>query len=371
MEQSVSQVPGQPPQLLLNFLAVTSPSANQMKKTPPVPKRPPPKLHLPKDLLRHIYDLMVKSRVLEERMIKIYKVGEAYFWIGGPGEEAFGVPLGLLVNKGQGIDHDWLHLHYRCTPTLVAMGMNMTDPIRLIMNKATDRHSGGRNFSNHYCYPEWNVAPVSSPIGVQYSIAIGTAWTQRRHKAKGISIVTGGDAGSAEGDFATSLIWASRKGQELPLLITVQNNGWGISTSYKGQHGEDHVSDRGKPFHMRTAVINGNDPIESYIRLNEEMDYIRRTGKPVVLEARVSRLYGHSSASGANPVDEEDGLRDFEQKLLKNGYLTEKDIKTTWENYEREARQTQEKIRGEASPQADSTWDHYFAEGENGNWRQF
>jgi len=45
-------------------------------------------LALPKAELIKIHDLMVKARVLEERMIKIYKVGEAYFWIGGPGEEA-------------------------------------------------------------------------------------------------------------------------------------------------------------------------------------------------------------------------------------------------------------------------------------------
>ena len=329
-------------------------------------------LPLPQDLLCHLYDLMVKSRVLEERMIKIYKVGEAYFWIGGPGEEAFGVPLGLLVNKGQGIDHDWFHLHYRCTPTLVALGMDMVDPIRLIMNKATDTSSGGRNFSSHYCYPKWNVSPVSSPIGVQYSMAIGTAWVQKRRQAQGITIVTGGDAGSAESDFASCLVWSSRKGQELPILITVQNNLWGISTAYKGQHGEDHVSDRGKPFHIKTAVINGNDPIESYIRLKEEMDYIRQTGKPVVLEARVSRLYGHSSASGANFVkQEEDGLKEFEKKLLKNGVLTEKSIQATWVKYDKEARRIQQEVRKEKDPLAESIWDHYYVDNETGDWRNF
>ena len=336
-----------------------------------VNKLKPKPLALAPDLLRCFHDLMVKSRVLEERLIKIYRVGEAYFWIGGPGEEAFGVPLGLLVNKGQGVDHDWLHLHYRCSPTMVALGMNMIDPIRLIMNKVTDPSSGGRNFSGHYCYPEWNVAPVSSPIGVQYSMAIGTAWAQRRHKAKGITIVTGGDAGSAEGDFASCLIWASRKGQELPLLITIQNNQWGISTPYEGQHGENHVSDRGKPFNMRTAVINGNDPIETYLRLEEEMNYIRKTGKPVVLEASVSRLYGHSSASGANFIDEEDSLKKFEQKLLKSGVLLERDVKAIWKKYELEALQAQEKVRGELGPSADSVWDHFFANNENGNWRHF
>src|SRR6478752_3579072 len=106
-------------------------------------------LPLSKDLLLHMHSLMVKSRVLEERLIKIYKAGEAFFWIGGPGEEAWGVPLGMLANKGQGLAHDWLHLHYRCTPTLVAMGMPMIDSIRLTMNRSTDPSTGGRNFSNH------------------------------------------------------------------------------------------------------------------------------------------------------------------------------------------------------------------------------
>src|ERR1700744_5453091 len=69
-----------------------------------------PKLPLPKELLLHMHSLMLKSRVLEERLIKIYKVGESFFWIGAPGEEAWGVPLGLLTKKGRGPTHDYLHL---------------------------------------------------------------------------------------------------------------------------------------------------------------------------------------------------------------------------------------------------------------------
>ena len=80
---------------------------------------------LPKELLLNIHHLMVKSRVLEERLIQMYKQGQAHFWIGGPGEEAFGVPLGLLIQKGSGMDNDWLHLHYRASSTLVAMGLSL------------------------------------------------------------------------------------------------------------------------------------------------------------------------------------------------------------------------------------------------------
>ncbi len=328
-------------------------------------------LPLSKDLLLNLHNMMVKSRALEERLIKIYKTGEAFFWIGGPGEEAFGVPLGLLANKGEGKEHDWMHLHYRCTPTMVALGMPMIDSIRLIMNKATDQSTGGRNFSNHYSYPKMNVAPVTSPIEVQYSFAIGTAWAQKRDQAKGISVVTGGDAGTAEGDFASCLIWASRPGKELPMLITVQNNKWGISTSYDSQHGETHTCDRAKAFNIKTMVINGNDPIESYIELQKAYEYIRKEKKPVCLEARVSRLYGHSSADGANKRDEACCILTFEKKLMDWGLLTQKDISKIWEGYEAEARAAMEQVRTEPEPLPDSIWDQVYVGNENADWRNF
>lgn len=341
-------------------------------KSKPVKKSAKKKsLPLSKDLLLHMHSLMVKSRVLEERLIRIYKAGEAYFWIGAPGEEAFGVPLGLHVHKGHGPQHDYLHLHYRATPTLIAMGMPMIDSIRLIMNRRTDPSTGGRNFSNHYCFPQWNVTPVSSPIEVQYITALGTAHVQARHKSRGITIVTGGDAGTAEGDFASCLVWSSRPGRELPILITVQNNKWGISTDYDSQHGETNISDRGRAFNMKTLTINGNDPIETYIVLQEQMAYIRKNRKPVLLEARVSRLYGHSSASGANLVSELDPVKEYEEYLLRHDLITEKHAKNLWEQYEEEARAAQEQARTEPPPSPDSVWENFYAQGENGDWRKF
>ncbi|MBL8992139.1 MAG: thiamine pyrophosphate-dependent dehydrogenase E1 component subunit alpha, partial [Spirochaetia bacterium] len=64
-------------------------------------------------LAKQIYDLMVKSRELELRMISMVRTGDAHFWIGGPGEEAFNVALGLLIHKGEGIEYDYLLFHYR------------------------------------------------------------------------------------------------------------------------------------------------------------------------------------------------------------------------------------------------------------------
>lgn len=329
------------------------------------------KLTLPKQQQLQILDLMIKSRVLEERLIKVYKTGDAYFWIGGPGEEAFGVPLGMLVHKGQGPECDFLHLHYRCTPTLIAMGMTMIDSLRLMMNRSTDPSTGGRNFCNHYCFPEWNVVPVTSPIEVQYGMAVGTAIAQKRRKSKGITIVSGGDAGTAEGDFASCLVWSSRPGQELPVFITVQNNKWGISTSYDTQHGEKNIADRGKAFGIRTTVINGNDPIESYLATQAEMEYIRRTGKPVLAEYHLSRLFGHSSASGANREQGVCPIEQFEKKLVDQKLIKSSDVKEIWKRYDDESKKAAEQVRSEPVPTRESVWDHVYANNENADWRKF
>ena len=66
--------------------------------------------------MSQIFEVMVRARVLEERMIQMSKSGESYFWIGGPGEEAFNTCLGLQVKKGCGPAYDYLHLHYRNLP---------------------------------------------------------------------------------------------------------------------------------------------------------------------------------------------------------------------------------------------------------------
>ena len=320
-------------------------------------------LPLSRELLRQIHELMVKSRVLEERLIQMYKQGHGFFWIGAPGEEAFSVPLGLLMKKGQGPAYDYLHAHYRQSPTLLALGEDPIGALRQMKNTASDPYSGGRNFVGHFSKRAWNITPVSSPIEVQYSIAPGTAMAQKRHGGDGITIVTGGDAGSAEGDFATCLVWSSRPGNELPILIIVTNNRWGISTSYGTQQGCERISDRGKAFGMRTQTINGNDPIESYQALQEAMSYVRTERKPFLLEARVSRLYGHSSASGANFItNEADCLADFEQRLMQAGVLTSAEAEQLRKRWTETLADAARKVKEEPMPSPDSIWDHIYAE---------
>jgi 2-oxoisovalerate dehydrogenase E1 component alpha subunit len=309
-----------------------------------------------------IYRLMVRSRAVEERMIKMSKSGEGYFWIGGPGEEAFDTALGLQVKKGQGPAYDYLHLHYRDSAVLVAMGMELIDAIRQMSMRLTDPHSMGRNFPGHFARRDWNVIPVSSVIENQLVMAPGTALVQKRKGGDAITIVVSGDAGTAEGDFASCLVWSTRPGNELPVLIVISNNSWGISTSYASVHGERHIVDRGQAFGIPGEVVDGNDPIASWHAVHRAMEYVRRERRPYMVEAMVSRLYGHSSSSGALRVkNEPDCIALFEQKLLEADVLDRETIAQVHYDAQAEVEAAVEQASREPMPEPSDCRKHTYA----------
>jgi 2-oxoisovalerate dehydrogenase E1 component alpha subunit len=309
-----------------------------------------------------IYRVMVRSRALEECMIKMSKSGGAHFWIGGPGEEAFNVCLGFQIKKGRGPEYDFLHLHYRNSSTLLAMGMPMVDAIRQAAMTRTDRHSMGRNFVGHYAWREWNVLPVSSVVEVQFAMAPGTAIVQKRLGGDSITIVVGGDAGTAEGDFATCMIWSTRPGNELPVLMIVMNNGWGISTTTDSQYCLQNIADRGEAFGIPGETLDGNDPITSWHAIQRAMLWCRQKRRPFLLEPRVSRLHGHSSSSGAKRVTfEPDCVELFEKKLLDASVLSRDWIDETWEAARAEALKASKQVLDEPQPTPDDVYRHTYA----------
>src|SRR5438552_5422352 len=309
-----------------------------------------------------IYRVMVRTRAMEERMIKMSKSGEGYFWIGGPGEEAFNACLGLQIHKGCGPEYDFLHLHYRNSATLVAMGMPLSDGIRKMGMTRTDPYSMGRNFSGHFTCRQWNVAPISSVIEIQYVMAPGSAIVQKRLGGDGITIVTGGEAGTAEGDFASCMVWSTRPGNELPVLMIVMNNGWGISTPACSQHGERHVIDRGKAFGIPGEVVDGNDPVASWFAVQRAMKHCRTERRPFMLEAMVSRLHGHCSSSGAARVTTEtDCIALFEKRMIEAGVMDAAEIERLHQEVYAETDAAADTVAHEERPKSEDVYRFTYA----------
>ena len=63
-------------------------------------------------------------------------------------------------------------------------------------------------------------------------------------------------------EFESCLLWSSRPGNELPVLMVVANNSYGISTKHADQHAMKEIATRGEPHGIRYETVpDGNDPV--------------------------------------------------------------------------------------------------------------
>jgi 2-oxoisovalerate dehydrogenase E1 component alpha subunit len=162
------------------------------------------------------------------------------------------------------------------------------------------------------------------------------------------------------------MIWATRPSEELPILMIITNNEYGISTPGSTQHGEKCIVDRAKTFGIATAMADGNNPEKAWSAISQALEFVRSSGKPYMLELKVSRLYGHSSSSGANKISETDCLDIMEKKLLKNNWLTDADIQKLKIDASQEANAAYEIARQENYPDAQSIHEDTFAQNKKG-----
>jgi len=145
--------------------------------------------------------------------------------------------------------------------------------------------------------------------------------------------------------------------------MIVANNQWGISTPACDQPAEKHIADRGAVFGIKSAVVDGNDAEVCYRELKRAMDYVRTERRPFLFEALVSRLYGHSSASGANFVPEEvDCLAPFERKLEDRKILTRSEMDELRAKYTQQLLEASKRVRDEPLPKGDEIRNHVYSD---------
>jgi 2-oxoisovalerate dehydrogenase E1 component alpha subunit len=121
-------------------------------------------------------------------------------------------------------------------------------------------------------------------------------------------------------------------------------------------------ADRARGFGMPAEVVDGNDVETAWRAIARAMDYVRTERKPYLLEANVSRLRGHSSATGAAFVkSEDDCLAHFEAKLEARGLLTRAQMDELRARVTAEYQEQAKRVIAEPQPDGSTVFDHLFA----------
>ena len=217
--------------------------------------------NLSNELLLQLYYNMLKPRLIEEKMLILLRQGKISKWFSGIGQEAISVGVTMALNAEEYI----LPMHRN-------LGVFTTReiPLHRLFCQWQGKASGftkGRDRSFHFGTQDYNIVGMISHLGPQLGVADGIALANLLKKNNKVTAVFTGEGGTSEGDFHEALNVASV--WNLPVLFCIENNGYGLSTPTSEQYNCEHLADRGKGYGMESHIIDGNNIIDVYTKLNE------------------------------------------------------------------------------------------------------
>lgn len=281
------------------------------------------KKNLDDSILLQLYTNMLKPRLIEEKMLILLRQGKISKWFSGIGQEAISIGVTMALQKEEYI----LPMHRN-------LGVFTTReiPLHRLFAQWQGKARGftkGRDRSFHFGTQEYNIVGMISHLGPQLGVADGIALANILKDKKQVTAVFTGEGGTSEGDFHEALNVASV--WQLPVLFCIENNGYGLSTPTNEQYRCKDLADRGKGYGMEAFVLDGNNIIEVYTKVQKLAESIRKRPRPILIEFKTFRMRGHEEASGTKYVPEKlmaewqakDPISNFRNYLIEKKIMSE------------------------------------------------
>jgi len=269
---------------------------------------------------------MLKSRLIEEKMLILLRQGKISKWFSGIGQEAISVGVTMALNSDEYI----LPMHRN-----LGVFTSREIPLHRLFCQWQGKANGftkGRDRSFHFGTQDYKIIGMISHLGPQLGVADGIALSHILKNESKLTAVFSGDGGTSEGDFHEALNVASV--WNLPVLFCIENNGYGLSTPTNEQYNCESIADRGVGYGMESHVIEGNNVMEVFSKVDAIAKSVRKNPRPVLIEFKTFRMRGHEEASGTKYVAQElldtwaqkDPISNFETYLLQENKITSAEI---------------------------------------------
>ena len=241
--------------------------------------------------------MLLKPRLIEEKMLILIRQGKVSKWFSGIGQEAISVGVTAVLDQDEYI----LPLHRN-----LGVFTSRNIPLHRLFSQWQGKLNGftnGRDRSFHFGTQEFNIIGMISHLGPQLGVADGIALANKIKKNGKITAVFTGEGGTSEGDFHEALnvaaVW------DLPVLFIIENNGYGLSTPTNEQYRCENLFDKGIGYGMESHIVDGNNILEVYHLITDLKASMTINPRPVLLEFKTFRIRGHEEASGTKYVPQE------------------------------------------------------------------
>lgn len=271
---------------------------------------------LSRDQLLLLLEKMQLIRSFEEKAGQMYGLrkigGFCHLYIG---QEA--VATGAISNLD--LAKDYVLTAYRDHGHALACGIDPKAAMAELFGKVTGV-SRGKGGSMHLFDAEKHFLGGNGIVGAQIPVATGVALAQSYEKTGGVTLCFFGDGAFHQGAVHESLnlarIW------NLPIVYIIENNQWGMGTSWKKVSAQTDFSATAAAYSMKGYVCDGMDVADVHAVVAAAVA-AARAGDPGLVEARTYRYKGHSMSDPQKyrTRDEVDEYRKRDPILFLKGRL--------------------------------------------------
>ncbi len=274
-------------------------------------------------ILLNLYKALLMPRLIEEKMLILLRQGEVSKWFSGIGQEAISVGVTSALKE-----EDYILPLHRNLGVFTTRNIPLPQLFSQFQGKANG-FTKGRDRSFHFGSKPHHIVGMISHLGAQLAVGDGIALAEKLSQSGKIVVAFSGDGGASEGDFHESLnlaaVW------DLPIIYLIENNGFGLSTPNKEQFKIQSFCEKAAGYGIEAISIDGNNVLEVYDTIKSTAESIRRSPRPVLIEAITFRMRGHEEASGTKYVptdlfglwEKKDPIYKYEQFLLSEKILIE------------------------------------------------
>src|SRR6476660_8811414 len=248
-------------------------------------------------VLVHIYEMMVLTRAVEDRMVAMYKTGDLLGSLyTGHWHEAISVGAAATLRDG-----DYMAPIHRDLGAHLCRGMEPWQVMASFMGKATSP-TGGRDGTLHYGRLDLGIYNLPSHIPANFPVATGMAFAAKYRGEDRVCLAFCGDGSTSRADFHEALNMAGAL--TLPGIFVIENNQFAYSTPVSMQTASQDFAGKAAAYGFPGVKVDGTDAVAVYDAVDEAVTRARQGEGPTWIEAVTMRMHGHAEHDPADTCRE-------------------------------------------------------------------
>ena len=314
-------------------------------------------MEVAKEILIQMFEKMLLIRIVEEKIINLYRAGVKGLYHLSIGQEAVAVGVCTALNT-----QDYIFTTHRGKGHYIAKGGD----IKALFAEFFERQTGcnrGKGGPMHIMDPSVGMLGANGIVGASIPLACGAAFSAKMRKSGQVAVAFFGDGAANSGPCFETMNLAGL--WKLPMIFVCENNLYQGSVLLTDHSSVRDLYRRAEAHGFPGYKVDGMDVAAVYGETVRAVERARQGEGPTFLECVTYRYRGHSEADphGGLSYRSKEELASWEGKcpvkrtrafLLENRWITNADL----EEMERRCRRILEEsiAFAESSPSVPADW---------------